>query len=278
MSSTNFHWAYALAGYLSFMLAFLFLTLGLSITEGMFDKTPINIGAIFNILQFIIGGVLCLGFMRLLSKSKITAREYGIHKDGLIKTIGLGAVLGLLFLGVSEIAESMNEELRKGGEQVAKSMNIGSHLINDILTLLNIGLFAPVAEELIFRGGVFNPILQGLKKYVSMPRWLAFVIATAVSSYLFASIHGGGGQDAQMVFLLLLGVLTCIGFYISKNIAAPILIHAVNNNLVFVLMVYTATGLATTHSWLLVILSLGCILLSVPLAFVFGRILKQEAE
>lgn len=276
MSSTNFHWSYAIVAYVCYTLAFIVNSILLSGIETAVEPSSINVGSIFNILQFIIAAVLCLLAFRVLSKSKISQQEYGIHNVGLAKALSIGAVLGLAFWGISEMAENLDDKLREGGEEMVKSMNLGKNIINDFFILLNIGLFAPVAEEIVFRGGIFNSLLKGLKRYKSIPNWLVLVIAIAVSSYAFISSHGGGGQDAQMYFLLLMSILACISFYMTNSLMAPVFMHAVNNNVVFILIIYSSIGLSSWTAWLLILASLCCILLCIPLTNFFGKLLRGE--
>lgn len=274
MKSTHFHWSHAIWGYVSYLLAIMINSFLTIFGTQLFPEAAFNIGALFNVTQFVFAGIICLLGFRLISRSKLTRQDFGIHRQDFLKAIGIGSVAGLLFFGISEIVETNNSTLREAGAEVMNSFNLGQNFTSDFLLLLSVGLFAPVVEEIIFRGAIFNPLVQGLKKYTSIPSWLVLLVAIAISAFAFISIHGGGGQDEQMVLLALLAVFACLTFYFTKSLFAAIFVHAVNNNLVFILMVYKAIGFNSTHGIMLALLSVVCLLVSIPLTSLFGKLLK----
>lgn len=274
-AQNNFRWWYFFVGYVCFMIGMIVSSMLMNYASAESLNT---VGPVLNILQFVIGGITCLVILRLLTKKRLTRTEFGIHLNGLYRVIGIGAVLGLLFWGLSYIAENYSEELRKGGEEVAQSFKLNKNLTSDLLLLLNIGLFAPVIEEILFRGTVFQSLFKGLKKYPKIPEWVALLIGVIVSSFLFISVHGGGGQDAQMGFLALLGVFTALAFYITKSLFAGVFVHAVNNNIVFITYVCTLVGLDNSYGVMLVVMSVICLILCVPLTLLLGKILPQNIQ
>lgn len=275
MVKFNYYWWYCILGYLSYMIGIFVNSLFMTFTDGQLQNLSFNSGALLNITQFIFAGLICLLIFRLLSKNNLTREAFGIHFQTFFKAIGIGSILGLLFFGSSLIAETYSEELRKGGEEVAKGLNLGQNFTNDVLLLLNIGLFAPVIEEIIFRGAIFNPIIQGLKRYRAIPHWVALLIGLIVSTFAFTSTHGGGGQDEQMFFLALLSILAALSFYYTKSLFAPIFVHAVNNNIVFILLIYKSYGFDSSQGILLLLLSIICLAASIPLTLLFGKLLKR---
>lgn len=270
---SNFKWWYAIVGYVAYILSFLVNTALVALTQGMFDDTSFNSGALFNVTMFITGGIICLVLFRLISKNTISSSEFGLHLRNFQKVLIFGGGLGLLFFGLSELIEANNQTLKDAGEQVMSGFNIGKNTINDLLLLMSIGLFAPVVEEILFRGAIFNPIFQSLKNQYSTPKWLALVIALLVSALLFAYSHGGGGQDAQLLLLGLLGICAGLTMYFTNSLLGAIMVHAVNNNVVFIYTVYKVFGLESSYSIFLVAASLVCLILCVPLALLFGKLL-----
>lgn len=106
---------------------------------------------------------------------------------------------------------------------------------------LAIGLMAPAAEELVFRGGIqkaavaffeerFNrPAADGSQVSRSnIPHWIG-IILTAI---LFALIHG---NPAQMPHAFLAGMLLGWLCYRSGSIIPGIVVHWVNNSAAFLL-------------------------------------------
>lgn len=279
MKSTNFKWWYALIAYFSYLLALIvssFLSSGL---DNLLQDVKFNQGALSNVLMFVLAGLFCLFLLRIASKNQLSSYEFGIHLNSIFKTTIIGVSLGLLFFGFTEFIEASNKTIREGGEQVMEGFNIGKNITNDFLLILSIGLFAPVVEEVIFRGAIFNSIVQGLKKVTSLPKWLPLIIGLIVSSYAFVSSHGGGGQDAQLSLLAILSIITALSIYYTKNLFTPILIHAVNNNVVFIYTIlFRQPALDPIYSAKLIGFSIACLMLCIPLGLLWGKILLPKAS
>lgn len=273
----NFKWWHAIVGYLAYILAFMSMTVLLTFTQSESGEEAFNVGGLFNVFMFLAGGVLCLLSFRLVSKNKISQAEYGIKFYNLTKTIGIGVVLGLAFWILSGVVESNSKTLKDAGDQVMNSFNIGSNFIDDVVMIIGVGLFAPVVEEIIFRGGIFNPIYQSLKSKASIPDWAALLIGLVISAALFAFSHGGEGQDAQLELLAVLGILAGLAMYLTKSIFGAILVHTVNNNVVLISTYYSKFG-TESYGLKLIAISILCLLLCIPLAKIFGKILPKTSR
>jgi hypothetical protein len=84
-------------------------------------------------------------------------------------------------------------------------------------------IVAPVAEELVFRAGLF----RFLRNHA--PRWIALL----VPSILFGALHGNLASFPQLVML---GIVFSIAYERTGNIAVPMLAHALFNlNTIFLL-------------------------------------------
>jgi membrane protease YdiL (CAAX protease family) len=77
-------------------------------------------------------------------------------------------------------------------------------------------VMAPIAEELVFRAGIFR-VLKG-----RIGRWPAI----AISSALFALLHG---SLAGFAGLFCLGVAFCLSYERTRNIAVPMVAHGLFN-------------------------------------------------
>ena len=105
------------------------------------------------------------------------------------------------------------------------------------LTYMIACVCAPIGEEIVFRGALYRNLRQ------SFGRWGAVgsvVIATAVSSVLFAAIHPQG-----LIFIPVLASLA-VAFCIMREwrgtINASIVAHAINNTVVLTLNVLMLRG------------------------------------
>lgn len=271
----NFKWWYALLGLVAYIISFMLGTWMSNASHGWVGNSTFNLGAIFNIIMFIAGGIICLLILRLVSKKQLTRLEFGLNLNHIGKIIRVGCGIGVLFFGFTELVEAYSKNLSAASEQVVQDLGLGKSFANDILLLLNVGLFAPVVEEIIFRGAIFNPIFQSLKKINGIPKWAALITGLLVSTFLFVFSHGGGGQEAQLVLLGILGVLAGLAMYLTNNLFAAILVHAVNNVLAFNYMVYKHIGFESTHGVTLIFLSIFCLILCIPLGLLFAKILPR---
>lgn len=91
-----------------------------------------------------------------------------------------------------------------------------------VIGTLGLNLFmifvAPVAEELLFRGFVFNRLRTQF----------TFLPAALISSSLFALVHGNG---PQMAFAMILGMSMCVLTQRFKSITVAVVTHGLVNSL-----------------------------------------------
>jgi len=125
---------------------------------------------------------------------------------GLLATIG-AALVGNAVVYVLE---------RLGVEAAPQIAQQAIAVIEPWLTVLGIVVLAPIAEEVFFRGVVFNALLREGGR-----RW-----AYIGSSALFAVIHL---EPVAMLPLFLLGLALCWVYQRTQNLLAPIAMHATVN-------------------------------------------------
>ncbi|MCD8290544.1 MAG: CPBP family intramembrane metalloprotease [Prevotella sp.] len=87
---------------------------------------------------------------------------------------------------------------------------------------LMICLFAPLVEELVFRGAILKSLLKVFKNH-----WVAILISAA----FFALVHG---NPAQMPHAFLIGLLLGWMYYRSGSILPGVTLHWVNNTAAYV--------------------------------------------
>ncbi len=88
---------------------------------------------------------------------------------------------------------------------------------------LVIGLLAPLAEEIVFRGAILKALLQSR---------LSTSGAIILSAVLFALVHG---NPAQMPHALIVGVLLGWMYWRTGSILPSVAFHWVNNSVAYVL-------------------------------------------
>lgn len=96
---------------------------------------------------------------------------------------------------------------------------IGSDM-DDILKLITILVLAPIAEELTYRGIVFDS-LRRMKKGRFM-----LILAAITSSSVFTLYHGQYEHVSTFVLLFLVAILLCSARYFSKTLWVPMTVHS----------------------------------------------------
>ena len=102
----------------------------------------------------------------------------------------------------------------------------GSDMMRDVMEnrwgYLAICIFAPLVEELVFRGAILRALLD-----TRMSRW----VAIAISAAIFALAHF---NPAQMPHALCMGLLLGWMYERTMSIIPGIMLHWVNNTVAFV--------------------------------------------
>ena len=110
-------------------------------------------------------------------------------------------------------------------EQMPELPNVAEDLFEGLIAnpwgYVVIGLMAPLAEELVFRGAILRALLKWNKNH-----W----IGIAISAVLFALIHM---NPAQMPHAFLIGLLLGWMYYRTGSIIPGMVYHWVNNSVAF---------------------------------------------
>lgn len=88
-----------------------------------------------------------------------------------------------------------------------------------------LGLLAPLAEEMVFRGAILRTLLNMFNR---RRHWIPIVI----SALLFGLVHGNAGQ---FVHALLIGILLGWMYYRTDSIVPGVVFHWTNNTLVYII-------------------------------------------
>lgn len=160
----------------------------------------------------------------------------------------LGAVFGVNILlelsGMTQISEGYKTAV---DVQYAPSVLVG---------LIVYGFVAPVAEELLFRGVMYN----------CMRRFMKLNMAMLLSALLFSSFHG---NSAQTMYIAVIGFIMAYAYEYFANFYVPLAIHVVTNILVY-LVNNTAINESIIVSWPVCVIGL--------IAMVAGFILLEKEK
>ena len=101
-----------------------------------------------------------------------------------------------------------------------------------LATVLALVVFAPFAEEVLFRGFL----------YTGLRRRLTFAVSTILTSLLFGAAHLlGNEQGASLLWIagidtMVLSIILCVLREKTGRLWAPMLLHAVKNSVAFSLL------------------------------------------
>lgn len=123
------------------------------------------------------------------------------------------------------------------------TVNIDSSVV--ILDAIGAIIFAPIIEELIFRGILFNRLKIRVGIFAAM----------IISSFLFAIGHEFGGITSAFLF----GMCMCILYLKTDNILIPMSVHFINNVVATILSVFSIDIIMAQMPWLVPFLILSII-------------------
>ncbi|WP_421724475.1 CPBP family intramembrane glutamic endopeptidase [Bauldia sp.] len=124
-----------------------------------------------------------------------------------------------------------------------------AYVIASVLNLMTLVIAAPLVEELFFRGFLFGRLRTRLSTWMSV----------AIVSLSFAVLH------PHVVGSAVFSVVTCLMVIRSGKLTGVFVVHALNNGVIALLMVYWALGLEESlfsldflnPSWPLVVIGGG---------------------
>lgn len=187
---------------------------------------------IYTALVYIVAAALVIIVPTLIKKSwKITRNKIGLKELPTFTDIGIGIIGFIATIVVSGIVLAVLQSVNlvdSGQAQDTGFSNLYSQL-DRVVAFLSLVVFAPIAEEIIFRGWLY----EKLKKYCPVG------VAIALTSLLFASLHG---QWNVGVTVGIMSVIMCIERELTGTIYAGIITHMVKNGVAFWLL-YIVMGL-----------------------------------
>lgn len=113
-----------------------------------------------------------------------------------------------------------NQPMESGNTQNLMKMARESGIL-----ILYIVVAGPILEELIFRKLIFGEIFNSIKK----PKWLGFIIAVLISSFIFSLAHS---DPSHTLIYVAMGTVFSGLYVLTKRIIVPIAAHMGMNGIV----------------------------------------------
>ena len=201
---------------------------------------------------------LAAGMAALLLYSARPARPEIAHVQGTRGTLGQPEDFALMILVSICAALAVNGAVSlfgglpgsifgeaAGGYGAAAAREGGSmpgmHLVPGFAVY---AFLSPLAEEALFRGVLF----------VRLGRRTSFAGAAFLSAAMFSLWHGTG---PSAVYALIMGVLFCAAFALTRRFAAAVAMHGAANAAVFLLYVVMGLSDALSRPWMIALFALG---------------------
>lgn len=214
-----------------FGLEILLFYTGLNDTlKAAFPKNIIIIG--FFLIQSLIF-ILPIIILSFIKHKKLNWSSFGFTKKGIFKSI-IPAIGGyFIYLGVTFIVMLivLYGGIEIPGYQLSQPVLpiFGNSNLAFIVAGIVIILFAPLVEEIFFRGFLLQGLVSGTNKYLG-------AVATAV---FFATIHL---QFGSFLPILILGLILSGLFLRTKSIWPCIWFHIINNGVAFIIQLLIIKG------------------------------------
>lgn len=131
-----------------------------------------------------------------------------------VALFSLGTIIPLSFL-----YEQLGIEMDENTQQIITSM------MKEPWGYVAVGILAPLAEEVVFRGAILRTLLGIMSK---KNHWVAIMISAAIFGIVHANL-------AQFINALLMGLLLGWMYYRTGSLVPGILLHWINNTMAYVL-------------------------------------------
>ena len=151
-------------------------------------------------------------------------------KLGLGSRIALGAIglAALAWVTYIIFAGFLAPLLQPDQQDVTRELGTNKEELGSVaVAAFLIVIAAPVSEELFVRGFMFS----GLRRSMSL------FPAAAISAVVWGALHLGAGNIGVAIQLAVFGVILAWLYERSGTLWAPVLAHAINNTIAFVLLV-----------------------------------------
>lgn len=199
----------AVAGIYSFVKEVDFTTVSDGLTAGKYSDLIVISSVLSSLVTLLI---FTFGKFAVISRNYLASHPWGTL-----------AWVALLSLGLILLAEWVYERLQITMPESTEAMFEG--IMREPLGYMAIGIFAPVVEEIVFRGAILR-ILLGL--FSRSWHWVAIIF----SALIFGAIHL---NLAQGLHAFVIGLLLGWMYYRTSSVVPGILLHWINNTVAYLM-------------------------------------------
>ena len=199
----------SVAGIYSYVKEVDFTTVSDGLTAGKYSDLIVVSSVLSSLVTLL---VFTFGKFAVISRHYLASHPWGTL-----------AWVALLSLGLILPAEWVYERLQITMPESTEAMFEG--IMREPLGYMAIGIFAPVVEEIVFRGAILR-ILLGL--FSRSWHWVAIIF----SALIFGAIHL---NLAQGLHAFVIGLLLGWMYYRTSSVVPGILLHWINNTVAYLM-------------------------------------------
>jgi len=184
---------------------------------GVTDDAPgVNIGLTLVQNGALVGAAF---FFASMGRGRAAAADFGLRRTTFWRSVGLLVAVWIGFLVLSAIWAALLELDQQ--QDLPEELGADGPLVNVLAVVVLVTVFAPLGEELFFRGFVFGAVRN----------WHGPWPAALITGIVFGGIHVGSSPIGYLVPLMILGGGLCLLYEWTGSLYPPIALHALNNSI-----------------------------------------------
>ncbi len=193
---------------------------------GLYERDPV----IFSVVayQFLVLGVALSAGWLIIRRTGVGHEALGFRFPGVPTLVKALLALAPIFLGVELISAAFSTFLPGFHLQgnAKQELPVGTHVneFRAILILIWASVEAPLTEEVLFRGVMFQGIAQSASRRLG--RGSSTFVGAVTSGAIFGLVHF---EPHTLPILIFLGISLAYIFYYSRSIYASMLVHGTVN-------------------------------------------------
>lgn len=189
-------------------------------TEVSVDDTPPGVLIPGAVVQFAATIVFAVLFARAWA-GPVRPSTFGVRRTPWLRALGWAALVYLVFWLFAAVYGVI---IGPGPQQdLVSDLKDERSLAVLVAFALMVGFFAPIAEELFFRGFLFGVLRERLGV-----GW-----AAAIAGTVFGVVHVAGTPVRTLGILVVLGVGLCVLYQMTNSLLPGMALHSVHNAIAF---------------------------------------------
>lgn len=243
------------------------------------DTAPAIIRDLLPLLQFVILAIIPLALVRLFSKKKITAAHLGFDqpvftKRNVIVILAVFVVTHLVFFLISELGFAKTDA---PAEFIASGL--GKGFFTDLTTIIATTIFAPIIEELLYRGVLLRSVHDGLLRLSPRSRSIfsfPAIVSVTVTALAFVLPHVSNfGINALTLAYFLTSAGFSIVYLLTGSMIAAMVSHSLQSAFAFTQLLIFGKG-AYPLSPVILAISILCPVIVYFLGKLIAKLFKNQ--